>query len=309
MEKRILAIDGGGIKGVFPASFLAHVEKQINGKISDYFDLIVGTSTGGIIALALGLSFTAQETLDFYKKYGRFIFSGNAFLKSMRHFFFSKYDQDALKKALFETFGEKRLGDSTKRLVIPSLDLNTGNVYIHKTAHHQRFSTDYKRTVVDVALATSAAPTFFPAHLLPSGAPLVDGGLWANNPTGMAVVEAIGVLKWEPSSLRILSIGCTSSPIKKRGFTFGKAYWATRIADLFMRAQDSASEGTAAILTSHEQIIRINPHVAPERYHLDNYKAIPSLEGLGESCAREKIPILQYLFNEPTEDFKPFHSL
>ncbi|MBK8363223.1 MAG: patatin-like phospholipase family protein [Bacteroidetes bacterium] len=90
MMKKILCIDGGGIKGVFAASFLATIEKQINGMVSDYFDLIVGTSTGGIIALNLGLESTAQETLDFYKKYGKSIFAGNQNLKRYRHFLYSK---------------------------------------------------------------------------------------------------------------------------------------------------------------------------------------------------------------------------
>ena len=306
--KKILCIDGGGIKGVFAASFLASIEKQINGKVSDYFDLIVGTSTGGIIALNLGLESSAHETLGFYKEYGKSIFAGNRFLKRYRHILYSKYDQGALKLALEKTFGNKKLGDSKKRLVIPSLDLNTGKVYIHKTAHHPRFTNDYLRSMLNVALSTSAAPTFFPAHLLPSGSPLVDGGIWANNPTGMAVVEALGILKWSPESLKILSIGCTSSPIKKIKFRRGKLYWAYRASDLFMRAQDSASLGTAAVLCSHEQINRIDPIVSGDRFQLDSYKAIPQLEGLGESCAREQFPFIKSYFTEKAEVFVPYYN-
>ncbi|MBK7387657.1 MAG: patatin-like phospholipase family protein [Bacteroidetes bacterium] len=308
MIKKILCIDGGGIKGVFAASFLASIEKQIDGTVAEYFDLIVGTSTGGIIALNLGLENSSQETLDFYKNYGKSIFAGNPFLKFGRHLFYSKYDQKELKLALENTFGTKKLGDSKKRLVIPSLDLNTGTVYIHKTSHHERFSIDYQRSIVDVALSTSAAPTFFPAHLLQSGAPLVDGGLWANNPTGMAVVEAIGILDWPKESLQILSIGCTSTPINKVGFRKGKLYWATKATDLFMRAQDSASMGTAAVLCSHEQIKRIDPEVSPGRFMLDSYKAIPQLEGLGETCAREQFPKIKYLFSDKVESFSPYHN-
>jgi len=77
--KKILSIDGGGIKGVFPASFLASIEEQIGGKVSDYFDLIVGTSTGGIIALGLGLGFSAKDILSFYEERGPEIFRGNPF--------------------------------------------------------------------------------------------------------------------------------------------------------------------------------------------------------------------------------------
>jgi patatin-like phospholipase/acyl hydrolase len=306
MIKRILCIDGGGIKGVFAASFLANIEKQIDGKISDYFDLIVGTSTGGIIALNLGIENSAQQTLAFYKNYGRSIFKGNRIFKWYRHLLYSKYDQQALKKALVKTFGDKKLGESKKRLVIPSLDLNTGKIYIHKTAHHERFSTDYLRPIVDVALSTSAAPTYFPAHLLPSGAPLVDGGLWANNPTGMAVVEALGILGWSKDSLQILSVGCTSSPIRRRKFRRGRLYWALRATDLFMRAQDSASLGTAAVLCSHEQIKRIDAVVSPDRFELDSYRSINQLEGLGESCAREQYPLIKTFFDAKADAFIPY---
>jgi len=312
MTKKILTIDGGGIKGVFPASFLSQIEDKIDGRIGEHFDLIVGTSTGGIIALGLGLGFPAKDILGFYKDHGLVIFGGNGVLRKLRSLFYAKYDQHELRLALESTFGNRKLGESSARLVIPSLNLDTGEVYIHKTAHHERFTTDYKRDVVDVALSTSAAPTYFPAHLLPSGSPLVDGGIWANNPIGLAVVEAIGVLGWPASDIKILSIGCTSEPIGTGGATrtsLGLSYWGLRVIDLFMHAQDSASLGTAAVLTSHEQITRIDPMVSPRKYKLDSYKAIPSLEGLGESCARDRFPHIKEFFAEKAESFVPNYTL
>ena len=144
-QRRILAIDGGGIMGVFPASFLATVEDSIGDNIANYFDLIVGTSTGGIIALGLGLGLSAQEILAFYEKSGPRIFRGNRWLRWLRWLGISKYSKVPLKEALDACFGEKKLGDSKKRLVIPSLDLESGKVYIYKTAHHCRLETDYKK--------------------------------------------------------------------------------------------------------------------------------------------------------------------
>ena len=117
--KRILAIDGGGIKGVFPASFLATVEDSIGDNVANYFDLIVGTSTGGIIALGLGLGLSAKEILAFYEESGPLIFGGNRLLRWLRCFSTTKYNRGPLKKALKDRFGDKKLGDSTKRLVIP----------------------------------------------------------------------------------------------------------------------------------------------------------------------------------------------
>jgi uncharacterized protein len=98
--KRILAIDGGGIKGVVPASFLASIEESLPNTIAAYFDLIVGTSTGGIIALALGLGLSARETLAFYEDHGPKIFCGNSHFRQCRSWFRAKYDPLPLRSAL-----------------------------------------------------------------------------------------------------------------------------------------------------------------------------------------------------------------
>ena len=202
--KRILTIDGGGIKGVFPASFLATVDNSAEGNVADYFDLIVGTSTGGIIALGLGLGLSAKDILAFYEKFGPRIFSSN---RRFRLPGTAKYSNVTLKEALEDCFGNKKLGDSKKRLVIPSLNLENGKVYVYKTAHHPRLERDYKERAINVALATAAAPTYFPTHRSPTGTPLIDGGVWTNNPVGMAVVEAITILDWAKRFAKSLKFG------------------------------------------------------------------------------------------------------
>src|SRR6266700_677141 len=157
--RRILTIDGGGIKGVFPAAFLATLEDELGGPIADYFDLIAGTSTGGIIAIGL---------------------------------FRAKYTNGALRRVLVDAFGERYLGESKTRLLIPSLNLAAERVHLYKTSHHPKLVTDYKVPAVEVALATVAAPTYFPIHMSPEGVPYIDGSMWARNPLGLAVIEAIG---------------------------------------------------------------------------------------------------------------------
>jgi len=306
--KKILTIDGGGIKGVFPASFLASVEEKVDGNISEYFDLIVGTSTGGIIALALGLGFSAKEIQEFYEKYGTEIFKGNRFLKFFQKFVSTKYTNKGLKKALEETFGSRKLGESRNRLVIPSFNLETGEVYVYKTAHHTRFQRDYEESVVHIALATSAAPTFFPVHLTSSGIPLVDGGLWANNPMGMAAVEALGVLEWSRDSVKILSIGCTTEVFKSRR-NGGQLPWAPKIADVFMASQSSASLGTAQLLIGRTNVKRINPVMPSGKYGLDTVKEMKSLKGLGVSEARKEFSNISEFFNEKVEPFIPEYKL
>jgi len=313
MVKKILSIDGGGIKGIFVASFLSSLEDSLGENISNYFDLIVGTSTGGIIAIALGLGFSAKETLSFYEKLGPNIFKGIPILKYVRWIILSKYNQNPLRKALSEKFGHRKLGESSKRLVIPSLNLENGEVHVYKTAHHPRFERDYKEIAVDVALATSSAPSFFPAHRSAKGIPLVDGGMWANNPVGFAVVEAIGVLNWAIDSIKVLSIGCTTTPLDigiGRNLPLGLGYWGPKIVDVFMSGQSSASLGIAKLLIGSENIIRINPIVPKKRFCLDGLKEMDSLKGLGDSEARSAIPKLREIFfKAPAENFDPHHKL
>ena len=311
-QRRILAIDGGGIKGVFPASFLATVEDSIGNNVADYFDLIVGTSTGGIIALGLGLGLSAQEMLAFYEESGPRIFKGNRLLRSLRWFGISKYGKGPLEKALKGCFGQKKLGDSKKRLVIPSLNLENGEVYIYKTAHHPRLERDHKEKVVDVALATASAPTYFPTHRSPRGTPLIDGGMWANNPVGVSVVEAVTVLDWPSDSLRILSLGSTTEPLNVkwgRRIPLGLSYWAPKLLDVFMHGQSHGSLGTAKLLAGHDNVIRIDPVMHRRKFSLDGTKEIPSLKGLGESEARKALPELRKIFlGNPTEPFIPINK-
>jgi hypothetical protein len=296
--RRILSIDGGGIKGVFPASFLASVEDSLGRRLSDYFDLVVGTSTGGIIALGLGLGLSAKQILDFYVKHGPSIFCGNRLLRCMRRLGVGKYSPAPLESALTEVFGSRRLGESKKRLVIPSFNLDSGEVHVWKTSHHPRLERDYRVPVVDVALSTAAAPTYFPTHRGAAGTPLIDGGMWANNPVAVAVVEAIGVLGWNPADLRVLSLGCTTTPLGVnwgRSRSLGALYWGLKIADVFMTAQASSAIGMAQhLIGDRANLIRISPAVG-KRFGLDTVNEIPSLMGLGDSEARKALPTIRPL--------------
>lgn len=310
-DRRILSIDGGGIKGVFAASFLAEIEDNLGEPIVDYFDLIAGTSTGGIIALGLGMGLSAKEILSFYEDYGPEIFRGSPG-KLLRWLGAAKYDKAPLERALAEVFGGRLLGESKTRLMIPSLNLETGAVHVFKTAHLDRFVIDHKERVVDVALSTAAAPTYFPTHMLASGIPLIDGGMWANNPMGTVSVEAIGLLGWQKGSIRLLSIGCTESPLDTYGRSargLGINYWARRISTVMMAGQSSSSLGTAQLLLGHANVFRVSPHVNAKRYKLDGIKGIQPLRGLGSSQARIEFPkVKEMFFYGKAETFIPMHG-
>lgn len=309
---RILTIDGGGIKGVFAASFLAEVEDTLASPLVDHFDLIAGTSTGGIIALGLGLGLSAREVLGFYETHGPAIFPKRR-LGRLRNLFGAKYDERPLEAALKSVFGDRVLGESVTRLVIPSQNLETGEVHVFKTAHHDRFRRDYKVPVVDVARSTAAAPTFFATHRLESGTPLIDGGTWANNPMGAAAVEALGVLGWPAGAIRLLGVGCTEGPLNttdssQRGLGF--AYWAPRLVSTFMAGQSTGSLGTAQLLLGHENVMRVSPTVSAKRYSLDGTDGMESLRGLGASEARKAYPKVQSMFlGGERPPFKPYHEV
>lgn len=314
--KRILSIDGGGIKGVIPAAFLAAIEESSGKRIVDHFDLIAGTSTGGIIALGLGLGMSAAEILEFYESegphifsqenpkvkqtlYGRLVSNCRRGARNARRVVVPKYNPAALKVALENAFKDRRLGDSATRLVIPAFDCNRREVHIFKTSHHERLITDWKTDAVSVALATAAAPTYLPGQTMDNGVTLLDGGIWANNPVGLAAVEAVGMLRWTPDSLRILSLGCSEEaiPIPDNAGMLGLAL---KMADIFMLGQSRGAYGTAKLLTGHTEVdprVFRYQYIAPMgKFMLDGAKDIPRLKGIGANMAREAAPLIEDVF-------------
>jgi patatin-like phospholipase/acyl hydrolase len=320
-KRRILSIDGGGILGTFPAAFLTGIEEQIDEPIGSYFDLISGTSTGGIIALGLGMGLSAGEILRMYEENGSEIFGqyknplwnflANK-LRSIRWFYQRKYSSERLRLTLYDLFGDKKLGEAKHRLVIPAWNPTAQSVYIYKTPHHPRFRTDYKSRVIDAALATSAAPTYFQQHMTEESIGLIDGGIWANNPIAVAVTEAIGILKWPADQIYVLSLGCLD-----KAYTLPKAAGvgplAANLVSLFMNGQSHGAMGIAKLLTGHEHernaIFRVNHTVPAGKYFMDSVSEIKDLKGLGFSYARERFPNLKPTFFDRTaEPFEPLYK-
>lgn len=310
--RKILSLDGGGIKGVYSLGFLAEVENYLGQPINNYFDLIVGTSTGGIIALGLGKGYSATDMLDFYTSMGKEIFAGNKMIKSLRHWGFTKYKNDVLEKYLNEKFGDTKLGESTIRLIIPSQNLDNGEVHLYKTAHNERFKGDYKEKMTTIALGTSAAPTYFPIFQAPNGLYLVDGGIYANNPIAIASVEAIGILKWSMEHTKILSVGCTEEVLDiqiVKKISLGKAYWVKKILDLISKGQSSAALGMAQHLTNYN-VTRISEIVSKGKFKLDSIDGIKNLEGMGKTKGRiDYQNIKNIFFEEKAEEFIPSYKI
>ncbi len=312
---RILSLDGGGVKGTFAISFLAELEKMTGKRLVDYFDLIVGTSTGGIIALALGLEIPAEKILELYSVDGSRIFPAIGLHRrvwyALRHAVRPKYDKHVLRDALSAILKDRRLGESKCRLVIPSYDAIGGDIHLFKTAHHERFKQDYKREAVDVAMATAAAPTYFPAFVDTDGLTMIDGGVWANCPVTVGLIEAINVLGWKPEEMDVLSIGVRDAPLKAsltRMRFSGWLLWNKSLLDLFMQAQTAASLAQAKVLTQ-KPLLRVEL-MNDGIYKMDDSRRIRDLKAAGILKARHhEREISERFLGVPVESFVPCYSL
>ena len=169
---KILSIDGGGIRGVFPAMFLANFEAELKAKgvknwqVYQNFHLITGTSTGGILAIGLALGFPAQELYDLYLKEAKNIFGKKKGL--FKQIKFASHERDVLEELIREKFKEVNsegkdpiLKDCKTNVCIPIFDLLHGKPSVLKNDYHPRFTRDYHIPAYQAALATSAAPTYF----------------------------------------------------------------------------------------------------------------------------------------------------
>jgi len=226
---------------------------------------------------------------------------------------FDRYDPGPLRRALAELFGKKTLAESQVRLLIPSFDASKADIHIYKTAHSKRLMMDYRVEAVEVAMATAAAPTYFPAYESDKNLTLVDGGVWGNNPVALAVVEAITLLRQDPDNIDVLSLGCTDEPIDfKAGWHTG-LYWLRRAIFAAIRGQSRSALGMAMHLTGRDKgadrVLRIDETVRTNRFRLDGSKEIKELRGLGYSAARHALPYVhERFFAEPCESFVSLHK-
>jgi len=290
---RILSLDGGGIRGAFTAAVLATIESLTGKRIVEHFDLIAGTSTGGIIAIALGLGHSAQRILDFYVQRGPDIFPSTGvhqrLWRRLRRCVRPKHDAAALELALTEILGNRLLGESACRLLIPAFDAVAGDVHVFKTAHDPRVLEDFQRRAVDVARATSAAPTYLPMYLSSWGQRFLDGGIWANCPSTVAILEATGVLGIPLADIKLLSIGTTTPAysVEKSAVGGGVVQYGfgASIIDLLLRAQAAAAWAQTTLLTAH-RATRIDCTVKPGQFSLDDARALTSLVGHGKQRGR-----------------------
>jgi uncharacterized protein len=240
---RVLAIDGGGIRGLIPALVLAEIERRAGRPAHELFDLVAGTSTGGILACALCAPdpMPGEQIVALYEEEGPEIFDRSVWqrIRSAEGLLDEKYDAAALDAVLERFLGGKRLAETRPDLVVPTYDMEAPGPYFFKTSKaRERRTEDFPLSVV--ARATSAAPTYFEPLAVRERA-LVDGGVFAVNPAMTAFAE---VLRFHPSAEVVLVSLGTGERTRKRRFAdiddWGLVEWARPILDVVFDGSSDA---------------------------------------------------------------------
>lgn len=289
---RILALDGGGLRGTFTAAVLAKWDDMLRGgggnNLISHFDLVAGTSTGAILAIGLALGIPPREILNFYQTQGPLIFPKD---RELRHWLKSKHESSTLRDLLYKVYGDRKITEhSCCRLVIPTVRAKHGQAEAIVTAHSPDRTAFRNISAVEAALASSAAPTFFDESLWDGPvAPesFLDGGIWANNPILPALAEAVRYLKTPLDRIDVLSVGTMGSESDfTESLRKGKAGWALNSADLFFAAQEHGALVLADGFLGPTRHLRINQQT-PIRIKLDDAEAIEEMAVRGNELGKD----------------------
>lgn len=302
---RILSIDGGGIRGILPAQIIVALEKKLQAKtnnpqtrIADYFDMIAGTSTGGILTCAYLMPdkndpkrprYTAKEAVELYLEHGGSIFSTSTyqFFRSMGGITDERYSEKPIESILQKYFGDVLLSDLIKPCLVTSYDVYESKAHFFRQ-HLAKESEGRNYLVRDVARATSAAPTYFEAAKINSTSqityPLIDGGVFANNPTLCAYAEAHtmktdGVSEHrEAKDFFIFSLGTGSASKRKLEHKnvkdWGAIEWIKPLIDIMMSGVSQTVnyqlKQIYSAIGKPEQYTRIEPDVYNASTEMDD---------------------------------------
>lgn len=295
---KILSIDGGGIRGIFPATILSLMEEKLDINIYDTFDLIVGTSTGSIIAGAIAVRYDLKKLGQDYAENAADIFQKRWNCCGLLR---SKYDSKFLADFLFRRLGKITLGEIEKPLILNATNASVGDVYVFKSFYQkQQRKGDYVRDanvpLHKAILASCSAPIYFdPVDI--NGTLVCDGGIWVNNPSLVGYTEA--KKNFEVDNFKILSLGTGEAryayqSARRWGFLTG--WKKLKLVDFLMSCQTKSPQNILELLAPNA-ILRINEKI--DNYALDNYKSIPILKALAEDTfTKRNEEIKKFIFDK-----------
>lgn len=329
---KILSIDGGGIRGIIPAKVLAELERELkqsnpNKCLYEYFDLICGTSTGAILAIAIALGIPASDLVKFYKENAQLIFP-KWYLKilprSSRAVVTSIYSNKQLRKKLEDIYSEVNggtpptLNDLKTKVCIPTFNGVDGQINVLKTRHNEGYVRDFKLPAHEVALSSASAPIYFPPHTFSfaneygSGlnVNMIDGGIFANNPSLIGILEAADKLGQNFSDIQLLSLGTGKGKhvIKDGWKPKDMWYWLfpkPRLLDIILDSQAQITEQYISFLKrmvakqdNDFDYIRVQYDLGGDTINLNasDKKDIQRLEAIGDELSKRNIHnILKFL--------------
>ena len=278
----ILAIDGGGVRGIYPAHILAKLEQTQGVPVAECFDLIAGTSTGSIVAGAVAAGVEMKKVVDLFEDEAARVFPKRGFRKGM---FSSKYSHEPLAEVIRSCVPHLRLSQVSTPLLITSSDISAGGVHVFKSGYLKKLGERYVRDgsvlLADAILASCAAPTYFdPAqvdHYL-----LADGGLWANNPSIIALVEAVSKFGQPIEGIHVLSIGTGHSTNfygQSKGWGLLTGWGHRKLVSYVLALQSQASTNMSKLLLG-DRHVRLDPEI--ETWQLDDVECMETLKAIAD---------------------------
>jgi patatin-like phospholipase/acyl hydrolase len=297
---RILAIDGGGIRGLIPAVVLAEIERRSGRRTAELFDLIAGTSTGGILACGLtrpgeggAPAFTAADLIGFYESEGPEVFHRSLLkrVESVEGYLDERYDDSGLNAALARYLDGTRLSQSVTDLFITAYEIERREAFFFRSSR-ARTDPAYDFTYSDVARATAAAPTYFePARVRDVGGAaayaLIDGGVFALNPAMVAYAELAATGRAAEIELVVsLGTGVHTRPLRfEDARNWGQLEWARPLVDVVFDGLEQTVDFELGHLLSPDRYVRLQTRLTEASDDLDD-ASDHNLEALRREGAR-----------------------
>jgi patatin-like phospholipase/acyl hydrolase len=293
----ILVLDGGGVRGLFTAQVLSRLHAEFP-ELVNQIDLVCGVSTGSIIALAIASGITPEDIASFYKKSLPKVFKDSYWddVVDLGNLIGADYDYNNLKKALKENLGTKTLGELIKKVVIPTFDLDneaSGELRTWKPKFYNSYQdSDLGELVVDIAVRSAAAPSYFPVY---QG--FIDGGLVTNTPCMPAIAQALDVntANQKLENIRLLSLGTGYCPtfISGKKLDWGVSQWAKFLVPIFTDAMMFSTNYQC------EKLLGSNYHrldaILSKKVNLDDFTKLDYL--VDEANSLDLVPTKEWLVN------------